>query len=356
MQNTIRPVILTVLSLCGLFSVLEAQIPTNQIHIVKRGESFNSIADIHDRTINMLAENNPQIKNLDMIRRGDTIFLTYSAYQYYRNKDFAGNSNTSNLPPPNQYTPPFTSQPDNGQFAGIRTEAMANNVNKITTSEGQRYVFCKINLASFDIKMFNGNNRDRLHTLESVNKTLGNKMVFAMNGGAFHENRLPVGLFVADGQIYKSLNEERRGYGNFFNLPPNGVFFIDYSYRAHVVTTQAYKSAMVSGRYEVKSATQSGPMLVIDGQLNEAFNEGSPNLKIRNGIGVDANGDIIMVVSEVPVNFYDFSTLFRDYFNCSNALYLDGTISDYYIPRYGRRIPGMQQNMIGPIMTVVRKY
>ena len=86
----------------------------------------------------------------------------------------------------------------------------------------------------------------------------------------------------------------------------------------------------------VRLALQSGPMLVIDNQLHPAFNKGSFNTYIRNGVGVDQDGNIHFAISNQPVNFYDFASLFKDFLHCPNALYLDGSISEFFLPDLDR--------------------
>jgi uncharacterized protein YigE (DUF2233 family) len=44
----------------------------------------------------------------------------------------------------------------------------------------------------------------------------------------------------------------------------------------------------------------------------------------------------VIVISNTPVNLYDFAILFRDYLTCDNALYLDGVISKVYVPKLNR--------------------
>ncbi len=82
---------------------------------------------------------------------------------------------------------------------------------------------------------------------------------------------------------------------------------------------------------KLESATQSGPMLVIDGALHPAFNPGSSNLAIRNGVGILPTGKLVFVLSKEPVNFYDFASYFKS-LGCLNALYLDGFVSRMYLP------------------------
>ncbi|MFY8098761.1 MAG: phosphodiester glycosidase family protein, partial [Allorhizobium sp.] len=115
--------------------------------------------------------------------------------------------------------------------------------------------------------------------------------------------------------------------------------------KASVMETKAFVASGVNPDF----ATQSGPMLVIDGKLHPRFLPDSDSFKIRNGVGVDAQGRVVMVVSRVPVRFYDFATLFRDRLACDNALYLDGTISSVFIAeenRMDRLFP------MGPILSV----
>ena len=89
-------------------------------------------------------------------------------------------------------------------------------------------------------------------------------------------------------------------------------------------------------------ATQSGPMLVIEGALHPAFRPESPNLRIRNGVGVASDGSVWLVISREPVRFHDLATLFRDGLGCPDALYLDGTVSELATgPAHrGRRFSG----------------
>jgi uncharacterized protein YigE (DUF2233 family) len=167
-------------------------------------------------------------------------------------------------------------------------------------------------------------------------------LLFAMNAGMYHDDRSPVGLFVDNGRVVKPA-VTGGGWGNF-HLLPNGVFLMKDGL-AQVRETLAFEKSGVVPDF----ATQSGPMLVIDGKLHSRFLPDSDSLKIRNGIGVDATGRVHMVISKVPVRFYDFATLFRDQLGCRNALYLDGSISSAFIAdqnRDDRLFP------MGPILSV----
>jgi uncharacterized protein YigE (DUF2233 family) len=164
--------------------------------------------------------------------------------------------------------------------------------------------------------------------LENSNQQL----VFAMNAGMYAPppQNTPVGLYVEAGTTLMPLVRRDTGYGNFF-MQPNGIFALNDT-AAIVCEKNAYESLNMRVTY----ATQSGPMLVINGQLHPAFKPASTSLYIRNGVGVTADKKIVFAISNVPVNFYDFATLFKDKFNCTNALYLDGAISKMYLPQANR--------------------
>jgi uncharacterized protein YigE (DUF2233 family) len=158
------------------------------------------------------------------------------------------------------------------------------------------------------------------------------KLVFAMNAGMYAPppQNTPVGLYVEAGTTLMPLVRRDTGYGNFY-MQPNGVFALNDT-AAIVCEKNAYESLNMRVTY----ATQSGPMLVINGQLHPAFKPASTSFYIRNGVGVTADKKIVFAISNTPVNFYDFATLFKEKFNCTNALYLDGAISKMYLPQANR--------------------
>ena len=158
---------------------------------------------------------------------------------------------------------------------------------------------------------------------ENVEKS-GKKLRFAMNGGMYQEDQKPLGLFIQNGKTVTPLNK-RDAKGNFY-LKPNGVFGIRKDNRAFLVTTENF-----TDDGQVKFATQSGPMLLVDGAINPQFNEKSDNLNLRNGVCVLEDGKIIFAISKREVSFYDFAVYFRNA-GCRNALYLDGFVSRIYLP------------------------
>jgi uncharacterized protein YigE (DUF2233 family) len=53
-------------------------------------------------------------------------------------------------------------------------------------------------------------------------------------------------------------------------------------------------------------------------------------------VGVRDKTTIVFAISAEPVTFGAFARLFRDELACSNALFLDGSISSLYAPALGR--------------------
>lgn len=166
------------------------------------------------------------------------------------------------------------------------------------------------------------------------------QLVFAMNGGMYRPDHSPLGLYI-ENSITLSPLDTSNGNGNFY-LQPNGVFYITTDNIPVICKTADFKN-----NGEVKYATQSGPMLLIDGQLHAAFKEGSANLNIRNGVGILPDGRVVFVMSKQGVNFYDFAGYFKS-LGCRNALYLDGFVSRMYVPeKEWRQLDGDFGVMIG---------
>jgi uncharacterized protein YigE (DUF2233 family) len=180
---------------------------------------------------------------------------------------------------------------------------------------------------------------DRLAAwLKPQNKTLA----FGMNAGMYHADGGPVGLLVIDGRELAPLNLDD-GKGNFF-LKPNGVFLIDAN-GPRVVDAVDYPASHAGVRY----ATQSGPLLLKNGQIHPALRASSASRYIRNGVCA-IGPTAIFVISERPVSFHEFASFFRDELHCQDALYLDGAVSSLYSLKLGRNDRWQE---LGPLFGVV---
>lgn len=165
-------------------------------------------------------------------------------------------------------------------------------------------------------------------TLKQILEREGRPLRLAMNGGMYDKAQVPVGLYIEDGRILQPIDRRPEGDGNFY-LQPNGVFGVLTNGTAFVKRT-----AEMPHMLDVRYATQSGPMLVVDGTVNKLFSPGSRNLNIRNGVGVRKDGGVLFAISREPINFHAFATWFIQQ-GCTDALYLDGYVSRAYIPEEG---------------------
>ena len=168
--------------------------------------------------------------------------------------------------------------------------------------------------------------------------------LLTMNAGMYHKDLSPVGLLVVEGRQLAPLNLAA-GEGNFF-MKPNGVFMIDQTGRASVMEASAYGLPLARQAFY---ATQSGPMLVIDGQIHPRFEPDGTSRHIRNGVGVDGQGRTVLAISRKPVSLGHFARLFREELDCRNALFLDGAIST--LSARGATIIG-GKHPAGPILAV----
>ena len=228
--------------------------------------------------------------------------------------------------------------------------ASANEICAERLFNESRLTVCAVTKAHGELRVFHADDGGNpFREFAAVNKALeagGEKLSFAMNAGMYARDRSPIGLYVEDGVTIKNANT-RPGPGNF-HLLPNGVFYVDKSGAPGVMETKAF----LASKKKPEFASQSGPMLVIDGALHPKFLEDSTSRKIRNGVGIGRDGKAVFVKSETPVTFHQFASFFKEEIGAQNALYLDGTISRLYAPELNRNDFGVA---MGPIVGLVIK-
>lgn len=225
-------------------------------------------------------------------------------------------------------------------IAALPGNASAASCENITF-ETNRYTVCEVDLTK---------NVARLYLYDENGAPYGDfsalpdDVIIATNGGMYHTDRRPVGHYIEDSKELMRV-VEGAGPGNF-GLVPNGVLCLRNG-QAAVLETSAY----VRAAPDCIHATQSGPMLVLDGTLHPRFIDGSDSRKRRGGVGVDEAGTALYIaVTRNAVNFHDFGTLFRDRLGTPDALFLDGSITRLYDRASGRRDGGVR---MGPILAIL---
>ncbi len=222
---------------------------------------------------------------------------------------------------------------------------------RVIVFEGARHLACRFVAGKDDIRLFWADEQGRpLGSFQRLERRLlrrGLRLRFAMNAGMFTPTYRPAGLYVEQGREVQALNL-KKGHGNF-HLMPNGVFWIGDK-RAGVMESRAFARKRPRARH----ATQSGPMLVIDGRLHPRFRRNSDSLKIRNGVGVMRDGRTVwFAISRDPVNFHHFARLFRDVLKTPDALFLDGGVSQVHVPGWPPAGLSFFPRPLGPMVAVV---
>ncbi len=211
---------------------------------------------------------------------------------------------------------------------------------------GAGYVVCKFDMRHDDLRLFWRDAEQKPYTnftaLAQSLKARGRELRFAMNAGMFEEDSSPVGLLIEDGKRLHPA--DLRGGETNFHLKPNGVFWIGEK-TAGVVETSRYLANPPAARF----ATQSGPMLVIDGRIHPKIRPTGESVKIRNGVCVRDGAEVLFAISDDAVTFHAFARLFKDGLRCANALFLDGSVSSLYAPELDRDDELVR---IGPIVGV----
>jgi uncharacterized protein YigE (DUF2233 family) len=197
---------------------------------------------------------------------------------------------------------------------------------ELTTEE--RFITYTVDVKKQNLKFYWEDDKNkRFGSIQNLKSWLGKnnkELLFAMNGGMYKPDHSPQGLYIENQKTLFPL-DTANGNGNFY-LKPNGVFYITTNRIQIISTTESFKD-----NGEIKYATQSGPMLIINGQIHPAFKKGSLNIKIRNGVGLLPDNKVVFVMSKKEISFFDFANYFKS-LGCKKALYLDGLVSRTYLP------------------------
>ena len=167
-----------------------------------------------------------------------------------------------------------------------------------------------------------------------------------MNAGMFDEDGRPIGLAMVDGRQVHAINP-RDGGGNF-HLKPNGVFLVRRDGSAAVVTSEAFKLSP-----DIAFATQSGPMLVIDGEIHPKFDaDGAVALhpqRRRHRAGRQA---AVRDQQRSRCRSASWRASSAIDLKARNALYFDGSVSSLWDPANGRMDAGVP---LGPMIVAAAR-
>lgn len=234
--------------------------------------------------------------------------------------------------------------------AGRGSVAHKPEICEETVFEGARAILCVIDPSRHDIQLvYRGGDGEVLGSVAKAVAALaagGQTPLLAMNAGMYHADMMPVGLYIENDTEVSPVNVDE-GFGNFF-LKPNGVFFIARDGSAGVMETEAYQAAGLTPEY----ATQSGPMLVIDGDIHPRFLPDGTSKYIRNGVGVRADGSVVLAITRDKVSLGAFGRLFRNVADCPNALFFDGAVSSL---AWGTHMEIDAGEPAGPVVVVFGK-
>ncbi len=217
-------------------------------------------------------------------------------------------------------------------FACIVVVLSCKKEDKVVVVDNPKILSYVIDSERQELKMYwkdeSDSNYFNFKRLELALKKENKKLTFATNGGMYNKDASPQGLYVEDYIVHSKIDTLQNGDGNFY-MQPNGIFYLMDKGLSNVVATSSF---MVNET--IRYATQSGPMLLIEGEMHPKFNMGSTNVNIRNGVGVLPDGSLLFAMSKEKINFYDFALYFKQN-GCENALYLDGFVSKTYLPSQG---------------------
>ncbi len=215
---------------------------------------------------------------------------------------------------------------------------------RVELFEGSRFTVCDPGAGKLRLYAAGRTEMPLRSFAEVMANVPADQVAFAMNAGMFDEEGRPIGLAVVDGRHIHAINT-RDGGGNF-HLKPNGAFLLRRDGSAAITTSEKFAPSP-----KIAFATQSGPMLVIDGQIHPKFDADGTSRFIRNGVGIGPSGKPLFVISNEVVSFGKLARFFRDALHARNALYFDGSVSSLWDPAAGRMDAGVP---LGPIVVAMK--
>jgi uncharacterized protein YigE (DUF2233 family) len=245
----------------------------------------------------------------------------------------------------------------NGKLQSLWALVNSLGLGKGTKKVGKnKFTYFIADTALYDVKILPPPATGPSRIKDVVQEGIAKKEMVAMvtNAGMYTPEFRAQGLLIANFKQVQPIDTAHPTNAGNFYMMPNGVFYMDSTGRFNVSSTEDFLKKNMG---TIEYATQSGPLLVNNRKINSNFKAKSTNLNIRSGVGVMKGNKVIFVISDNPVNFFDFAIFFKDVFQCDYALYLDGAISKMYIndklPK--GKVAVTSDGTFGPMISITQK-
>jgi len=212
---------------------------------------------------------------------------------------------------------------------GLTSFSCGLGVEETQTSEPVTYIVSPEKI-SLHWKDADGKKYKQLEQVRTVLEEDGKQLELLMNAGIYEEGEIPSGLHIENGNTLNQVNT-KDGKGNFYTKP-NGIFHITDK-DAQISETNDY----IKLDLEPDLAIQSGPLLMQDGKAIPGIEQSTKSKFTRNGIGVRADGQVIIIYSPKEISLAELTNLFKQA-GAESALYLDGFVSKTVEPEPRTRI------------------
>jgi uncharacterized protein YigE (DUF2233 family) len=128
------------------------------------------------------------------------------------------------------------------------------------TYEQSEYTVCEVDLRRQSLRLFwkkpDGHPYEYLSSLPRAIGNHSRHLLFATNGGMYHPDNSPVGLYVEEGRELVRANTNA-GPGNF-HLRPNGVFYLTGEVAA-ILETHSFIKQKPQGQLRRSTMARTGP-------------------------------------------------------------------------------------------------
>lgn len=181
-----------------------------------------------------------------------------------------------------------------------------------------------------------GKNYGSLSAVARELRKKGETPLMLSNAAIFTKDEQPAGLWIEKGEKLREANTQK-AKGNF-HIRPAGVFWVKGK-KAGIISLDNW----LKKPFSVDYAFQAAPYLLINGQINSRFIKKIFSPYSRNAVCTTKGGKVLFVITNGTIdevnlpNFYQFAQALKS-FNCHQALYLDGNISQMKFPKYGESL------------------